>query len=81
LRSDTSADVPPIAFQHGGEPAVAIELPGLPRGAVHLTLSGDELIVQIGPYRRHVLLPDGLRGVTGIKAMREGDVLIVRRRA
>jgi anion-transporting ArsA/GET3 family ATPase len=80
LQTELQATVPPIAFQHGGEPAVAIELPGLPRGAVQLTLSGDELIVQIGPYRRHVLLPDGLRGTPSIKATREGDVLIVKRR-
>ncbi len=81
LQVEQRAPVPPIAFQHGGEPAVAIELPGLPRGALQLTLSGDELIVQIGPYRRHVLLPDGLRGTTSIKASRDGDVLIVKRRA
>jgi hypothetical protein len=45
-----------------------------------LTLSGDELIVRIGPYRRHILLPDGLRGTQSIRATREGDLLIIRRR-
>ena len=81
LQAKSQAPVPPIAFQHGGKPAVAIEVPGLPRGAVQLTLSGDELIVQIGPYRRHVLLPDGLRGAASIKATRDGDLLIIKRRA
>lgn len=72
--------VPPIAFAHAGQAALVIALPGLPNGAITLTLSGDELIVRIGPYRRHMLLPDGLRGVTSIKAVREGELLIVRKR-
>jgi hypothetical protein len=69
----------PIAQQHAGESAVTIELPGLPKGALRITLSGDELIVQIGPYRRHLLLPEALRG-SSIKATREGERVIVRRR-
>ena len=44
------------------------------------TLSGDELIIRIGAYRRHILLPEALRG-GAIKATREGEYLIVRRRA
>ncbi len=75
------ADVqPPISYARNGEPAVAIELPGLQRDSLSLTLSGDELIVRVGPYRRHLLLPDGLRGVSGIRASREGSTLVVRRR-
>jgi hypothetical protein len=69
----------PIAEQHAGEPAIAIELPGLPKGALRITLSGDELIVQVGSYRRHILLPEALRG-SSIKATREGERVIVRRR-
>jgi anion-transporting ArsA/GET3 family ATPase len=70
----------PIAEEWAGAPAVAIELPGLPHNSLQLTLSGDELIVRIGAYRRHILLPEGLRGVTNIKASREGERLIIRRR-
>ncbi|HWQ13518.1 MAG TPA: hypothetical protein VNL77_11995, partial [Roseiflexaceae bacterium] len=73
--------VTPIAERHGGEPALVVDLPGLPQGTLQLTLSGDELIVAIGPYRRHVLLPEGLRGVTAIRATREGSLLVVRRRS
>jgi hypothetical protein len=69
----------PIAELHAGEPAIAIELPGLPKGALRITLSGDELIVQVGPYRRHLLLPEALRG-SSIRATREGERVIVRRR-
>ncbi len=72
--------VVPIAATWQGAPAVAIELPGLPKNALQLTLSGDELIIRIGSYRRHILLPEALRG-GAIKATREGEHLIVRRRA
>lgn len=70
----------PIASTWQGAPAVAIELPGLPKGALQLTLSSDELIVRVGPYRRHVLLPDALRGTSNIRATREGEYLVVRQR-
>jgi len=69
----------PIAETWQGEAAVAIELPGLPKNGLQLTLSGDELIVRIGAYRRHILLPERLRG-GAIRATREGEYLIVRRR-
>jgi arsenite/tail-anchored protein-transporting ATPase len=72
---------PPLADSHAGEPALVIDLPGLPQGALKLTLSGDDLIVRVGPYRRHVLLPERLRGITAIRATREGSRLVVRRRA
>jgi hypothetical protein len=71
---------PPIATEWQGAPAIAIELPGLPKNALQLTLSGDELIVRVGGYRRHILLPESLRGVSAIKATREGEYLVVRRR-
>jgi anion-transporting ArsA/GET3 family ATPase len=70
----------PIREQHRGTPALAIELPGLPKGALGLTLAHDELIVRVGPYRRHVLLPDSLRAASAIRATREGDLLVIRRR-
>ncbi|MEN9938169.1 MAG: hypothetical protein RLZZ387_4748 [Chloroflexota bacterium] len=72
--------IPPVGEAHGGEPALVVDLPGLPHGALALTLSGDELIVRVGPYRRHVLLPEGLRGTTAIRATREGTRLVVKRR-
>jgi arsenite-transporting ATPase len=72
--------VVPSAETWQGTSAVAVELPGLPTNTLQLTLSGDELIVRIGAYRRHILLPEGLRG-GAIKATREGEYLIVRKRA
>jgi anion-transporting ArsA/GET3 family ATPase len=70
----------PISFSGAPDPSIAISLPGLRREDLGLTLSGDELIVRAGAYRRHLLMPDGLRGTTNIKATRQGDTLIVRPR-
>jgi arsenite-transporting ATPase len=70
----------PVGVSGPPEPAVALNLPGLPRDLLGLTLSGDELIVKVGPYRRHLLLPEGLRGSTAIKASRQGETLIIRPR-
>lgn len=75
-----SSAVVPIEYYDGVDPFVSINLPGLPREALGLTLSGDELIVRVGPYRRHLLLPDSLRGTSNIRASREGDRLVVRLR-
>jgi len=81
LYSDTPpeqllAAQPPIRLVDG--PALALSLPGLPRGQLRLTLSGDELIVAAGPFRRHLLLTEALRGTTAIKATREGDDVLIR---
>lgn len=70
--------LPPVRVSGPPEPSVAMDVPGLPRESLGLTLSGDELIVRAGIYRRHLLLPDGLRGTTAIKASRQGETLIVR---
>lgn len=75
-----ASTIVPIEYSDGSEPFVAISVPGLPREALGLTLSGDELIVRAGPYRRHILLPEALRNTSNIRASREGDRLIVRLR-
>lgn len=72
--------VPAIEQRNDDAPFIAIDLPGLRREALRLTLSGDELIVSVGPYRRHILLPVALRGSSNVKASREGDRVLVRRR-
>ncbi|NTU84041.1 MAG: chromosome partitioning protein [Chloroflexales bacterium] len=71
---------PPVTVGGLPEPYITLDLPGLPREALGLTLSGDELIVRAGPYRRHLLMPEGLRGITAIKASRQGEKLIIRPR-
>jgi anion-transporting ArsA/GET3 family ATPase len=70
----------PIVHGDRSDPSVTIHLPGITRETLSLTVSGDELIVRIGPYRRHILLPAALRNVPNIKASRDGERLIVRLR-
>jgi anion-transporting ArsA/GET3 family ATPase len=72
---------PPVIYEdRGDDPFIAIDLPGIPREALGLTLSGDELIVRVGSYRRHLLLPPRLRGAQNIRASREGSQLVIRLR-
>lgn len=79
--SDALAAIMPIEMGDDGGPFLAINLAGAPRETLGLTLSGEELIVRVGPYRRHVPLPAALRGSPHIKASREGERLVVRLRA
>jgi anion-transporting ArsA/GET3 family ATPase len=74
-------DVPPIEARQTGQPTLIVRLPGLPKGQLGVTISGDEAILRVGPYRRHVLLPPGLRGVTNVRATREGEALVIRPRS
>lgn len=74
------AGEPPLRVFGAPDPHVAIDLPGLRRDDLGLTLSGDELIVRAGPYRRHILMPEGLRGGVAIRAARQGETLIIRPR-
>ncbi|MCG8349458.1 MAG: chromosome partitioning protein [Chloroflexales bacterium] len=80
LPMDVYETAPPIEQSNGSTPFIAINLPGLRRESLSLTISGDELIVRAGPYRRHLLLPEALRGTGSIKASREGERLVVRLR-
>ncbi|MGC8801919.1 MAG: ArsA-related P-loop ATPase [Chloroflexus sp.] len=70
---------PPITIGPIHDPFMSLYLPGVAREDLSISVSGDELIVSLGPYRRHLLLPTTLRGVP-IRAVREGDRLTIRRR-
>ncbi len=80
IGAPAQANGAPIVADPDGQPGIAIDLPGIAASALKLTISGDELIVMIGPYRRHLLLPASMRGVRGIRATRAGDRLVVRPR-
>lgn len=70
----------PVERRESPDAQVSISLPGAPREALGLTISGDELIVRVGPYRRHLLLPASMRGQGSVRASRDGDRLIIRMR-
>ncbi|MCX7859583.1 MAG: chromosome partitioning protein [Chloroflexus sp.] len=70
---------PPISVGVNTDPFISLLLPGVAREDLTISVNGDELIVSLGPYRRHLLLPAALRGAP-IRAVREGDRLTIRRR-
>ncbi len=69
----------PIEYGPAHDPYIRLLLPGVNRDDLSVSASNDELIISIGPYRRHLLLPAALRGAP-IRAVREGDRLTLRRR-
>ncbi len=73
----THISAAPIEQAEEPEPFIDISLPGARRESLGLTISGDELIVRVGPYRRHLLLPEGLRNQSNIRARRDGERLVV----
>ncbi|NJK80237.1 MAG: ArsA family ATPase [Chloroflexaceae bacterium] len=77
---DTFDVAPPITYSETDTPTLSLNLPGLPREQLNLTLSGDELIIRVGPYRRHILMPEKLRATGNIRASREGTRLLIRPR-
>lgn len=80
LDTISSVKVPIEEGKNEEGPYLVLRLPGLQRGALSLTLSYDELVVRTGPYRRHILIPDWLRGTRNIRATRDGNEIIIRRR-
>lgn len=58
-----------------GHIVLSLNLPFVARDDVHLSQRGDELLVQVGRYRRNVLLPHTLSGREAIRAQKSGDRL------
>lgn len=54
-----------------------LRLPLVDRGAVDLGRFGDELVIDIGNFRRNLILPRSLAGLDVSKASFSGDTLIV----
>lgn len=55
-----------------------IYLPGVPKGQVKLTKSGDELNIRIGNHRRNLVLPQALAALQPAGAKMEDDYLKIR---
>ncbi len=56
---------------------VRVKLPFLTKQDVDLSKSGEELIIRIGSFKRHVILPRSMVGRSPRGAALEGDVLTV----
>ncbi len=67
---------PPIRMkQVDGRTAMSIRLPGTRKGDLNIWNAGDELIVEVGSYRRNILLPRSLAQKEIEEAKLEGDTL------
>jgi arsenite-transporting ATPase len=68
----------PYSFiKENGVYKVRVKLPFLTKEDVELAQSGDELIIRIGNFKRHVILPRSMVGRTPSGAKLDGDVLVV----
>ena len=74
--SPPNASEAPMSFtKNGDETLLRMKLPFVRAAEIDLSAFNDELIVQIGNFKRHVSLPRNLIGVKPGGARRDGDVL------
>ena len=63
--------------KHDGQYEVKVQLPFATKGEVGLFKKGDELVVEIGTFRRHIGLPTSMSSLTPTRARLENRVLTV----
>lgn len=67
---------PPIKTkQMDARYTMSIHLPGTSKKDLNIWVTGDELIVEVGNYRRNILLPRSLAQTEVVEAKFEGDTL------
>lgn len=68
----------PLSFSKSdGKYLMTLRTPFITKEDVELSKSGEELIVRIGNFKRHVLLPRSMSGKTPTGAKLDGDKLVV----
>lgn len=68
----------PYSFEKvNGHYEVRLQMPFADKKDISLFKKGDELVVQIGTFRRHVGLPTSMAGLTPSRARLENKVLVV----
>ena len=68
----------PLRFtEKDGGYELQVRLPGIERGELDLWVRGEELVLQVKNFRRHLLLPRRLEGLTVQKARLAGDTFFV----
>lgn len=68
----------PLRFtEKDGAYELQVRLPGIERGELDLWVRGEELVLQVRNFRRHLLLPRRLEGLTVQKARLVGDTFCV----
>jgi arsenite-transporting ATPase len=63
--------------KENGEYRLIMKLPFLEKKDVDLNRLSDELIVRVGSYKRHVMLPRPVAAANSVRARMEGDNLVI----
>ncbi|MBW1863803.1 MAG: ArsA family ATPase [Deltaproteobacteria bacterium] len=63
--------------KENGEYRLMMKLPFIARGDVELTKLSDELIVRLGSFKRHMLLPRQMAASKSVTAKLEGEYLLI----
>jgi arsenite-transporting ATPase len=73
-----STDKPMDIYSNDGMDIISLKLPFTMKDTVHLYMSGDNLLVEVGQYRRSISLPTTFSGKEPSKAeFKEGRLLIL----
>ncbi len=68
----------PYSFVKAGDHyEVRLQLPFTGKGEVELFKKGDELVAQIGTFRRHIGLPTTMAALQPVRARFDGSILVV----
>lgn len=69
---------PPLRFRkRGGRTTVTLHVPFVEAGDIAVTRVEDNLVVQIGAFRRHIPLPRAVPAEGEIEAVRKGEDLVI----
>ncbi|RLA86062.1 MAG: ArsA family ATPase [Deltaproteobacteria bacterium] len=69
---------PPYRFhKEDGLYRLQVKMPFVGKDEVELSKRGDELIIRIGVFKRHVILPKSISGLTPTGAKLQGDILTI----
>jgi len=62
-------------LQKEGQFFIRIKLPFITKGEIELNRIAEEMVIRIGAFRRHILLPRHIAAYKDVKARMDGDYL------
>ena len=64
-------------YKEDGLYKLSLKMPFVTRDKIHLSKRGDELIIEVGVFKRHVILPKTIASLSPRRARFEGDNLVI----
>jgi arsenite-transporting ATPase len=73
-------DAPTMGFEklNEDEYLLRVAMPFAPKDQINMTRQKEDLIIRIGSFKRHILLPSAIQGLDAIAANMEGGKLVLR---